>query len=107
MKKIKFLGMEFNVLDDKTIDREAALGIEHPYIVTRVADMDPDAGSLQLRARRTRTLCEVCGEVCFLDPKSFDRLAAMKLTIVCTRCMIVRNRAMIEDPGLNKPDPGE
>lgn len=92
MKKINFLGFELNVAEQDDIDKAAEAGETHRYIVVRCADSDPTAGSPDLLRRRTRTLCELCGEVCWLDPKSFDSLRGMALVITCAQCEIDRLR---------------
>jgi hypothetical protein len=92
MKKVNFLGIELDVVDQDDIDQAAAEGGVHRYVVIRCADSDPRGGSPDLRRRRTRTLCEVCGELCWLDPKSFDPFRGMTLVITCTRCEVIRVR---------------
>src|ERR1700761_2048256 len=94
MKKVNFLGHEINVVEQGDIDKAAEAGGVHRYVVLRGADADPAAASPDLRRRRTRTLCEVCGELCWLDPKSFDPFRGMTLIITCTHCEIERVRTM-------------
>lgn len=91
MKKIKFLGMELNVLEEQDIEQAAGDGGLHVYSCIRVADADPDAGSPELRARRKRTLCEDCGAICWIDPKSFDSLRGVTMTIICMQCTLIRS----------------
>lgn len=88
MRRENFLGFPIDVVDEHDIAQQAELGDLHPYVVVRCTDTDPTAGSRDLRRRRTRTLCELCGELCYLDTKSFDEIRALKTLIVCTRCML-------------------
>jgi hypothetical protein len=81
-----FLGMKVQIVDDEDM-RNAEEGTV--YVMTRVADMDPRHGSPALRARRTKTLCDSCREVCWLDPKSFDPLPA-HVKRLCAQCMIAK-----------------
>lgn len=90
MKKINFLGFPINVMDDKAIQDAADSKGQHQYLVMRVADTDPDAGSFDLRKRRLRTPCEGCQEICWFDPKSFDSLRGMTLTILCSHCVLAK-----------------
>jgi hypothetical protein len=92
MKKINFLGMELNVLEERDIEQVADEGGLHVYSCIRVADADPSAGSPELRARRKRTLCEDCGAVCWMDPKSFDSLRGVTMTIICIQCTLIRSK---------------
>jgi RNase P subunit RPR2 len=93
MKKVNFLGVEFNVAEQADIDQAAEAGEQHRYIVVRVADMNPQSGSPDLRRRRRRTQCEICNALCWYDPKSLDALRGMNLVITCTQCELVRLRA--------------
>ena len=89
-EKIFFLGreVEVNVVDDKDIDEAEAAGEHHDYLVVRCVDADPTAGSPDLRARRRRTPCEGCGEICWIDPKAYEPVARLKHTILCAQCMM-------------------
>ncbi len=94
MKKINFLGVEFNVIDDDAI-REAEQDDKHHHMygVIRCADADPNGGSPDLRRRRIRTLCEDCRALCWLDPKSYEPTAHLEHTILCLQCIQRRKRA--------------
>lgn len=92
MKQINFLGIPVNVADEEDILEAAASGQMHYYIVIRVADAHPDAYSPDLQRRKTRTLCERCGEVCFMDPKSFDSLRGLTTMIICAQCMVDKHK---------------
>lgn len=87
MKKVNFLGMDFNVVDDDDVAQAAELGQHHDYMVMRVEDSS-NAGSPDLLRRRQRTLCEKCGAVCWIDPKSHEQVASLNHTIICSRCML-------------------
>jgi hypothetical protein len=97
MKKVNFLGIEFNVLAQDDVDQAVEAGHEHRYIVIRVTDMDPRSGSPDLRRRRRRTPCETCTELCWYDPKSLDALRGVNLVITCTQCEMMRIKAERED----------
>lgn len=92
-KTINFLGMELPVVDEDMIEEQLRKPSEPQYyIVSRVVDTDPLGGSPQLRDRRTRTLCEECGEICWQDPKGYEEVARLHPTIICSRCMIAMVR---------------
>lgn len=86
MKEINFLGIPVNVIDDDDINAAADKGEQHVYILIRCVDADPTAMSPDLRRRKTRTPCEGCGEICFLDPKSYDPMARINFTLLCLQC---------------------
>lgn len=94
MRKVNFIGFEMNVVDQADIDEAAAAGGVHHYVVSRCANTNPTLGSPDLRRRRTRTLCEDCGEICWLDPKSFDQMRGMTLVILCIECEFTRVKQM-------------
>lgn len=79
-------GVPIKVPTSAEIAAEAAKGELHPYVLMRVADMDPSHGSEALRARRRKVPCEKCGEVCWYDPDSAARILAMKLQWLCIQC---------------------
>lgn len=83
-----FLGIP--VVAEEDIEQGPLSGELNTYMVSRVADLPADAGSPALLARRTRTICEGCREVCWLDPAGFDELRGMAVEIICTRCAIAR-----------------
>lgn len=91
MHRVNMFGIPIDVASDADIEKIAEKAELHPYVVGRCADMSPTAGSPALRQRRLRTLCELCGEVCWQDPKSFDQVRALNTLIVCTVCMQNRN----------------
>lgn len=102
MKKIKFLGMTFDVVEES--DMVARAAGQQPedrdmYIVTRVADMDARDGSQALRARRLTVPCEDCDALCWLDPASRAQLAAVQVVVVCVQCSTRRIRAQRADRG--------
>ncbi len=88
-KKVNFLGVEFDVIDNQMIaDAEADEKHHHDYMVIRCVDTNPNAGSLSLRTRRRRTPCEVCHEICWIDPLSYESTAHLNHTIICQMCML-------------------
>ncbi len=87
-KKINFLGIEMDVLDDEAIEEAEQEGNHHNYMVIRCVDSDPNAGSLALRTRRRRTPCEKCRAICWIDPKSYEPVARLQHTIICQVCML-------------------
>jgi len=90
-----FLGIP--IITQEDIDREVESQEPGVYTVIRCADSAPGSGSAALRARRIRTLCEGCREVCWLDPKSYDPLAGMNLTILCMQCVAVKIQKQRDD----------
>lgn len=58
------------------------------YVCIRVADSHPEDGTPAIRARRRRTPCEHCGEICYIDPKGYDPTIG-KAKIVCLPCMVI------------------
>jgi len=103
MKKINFLGMAVPVMTEDDLDKARESQEPHVYMVTRIIDSDVTAGSSDLRARRLRTLCEGCNELCWLDPNGYDELRGVNLTILCLQCTLAKARR--EQPQF-KPDPG-
>lgn len=97
MRQINFLGIPVNVIDDGEIDRQLSSPEPKVILVRRVADTDLTWGSPAYLARRTRTLCEGCGEVCFLDPAGYAEVAILHPTILCLQCMMVRIKAIKDD----------
>src|ERR1051326_2887409 len=87
MKKVNFLGFEVNVVDEDDIDEQRESQKHHHYMVLRVVDTDPNAGSPDLRRRRLRPPCEKCREICWIDPKSLDEFRGVNLTIICSHCL--------------------
>lgn len=87
MKKVKFLGQTFDVVEDRDLEEARATGEIHHYVVARVVDTMTDFGSPELRSRRLRTLCEDCAELCWIDPKSLEALKGIPTKIVCLQCM--------------------
>lgn len=92
MKQLNVFGQVVDVIDQDDIDKAIEEGNLHYYLVMRVVDADPDAGSADLRRRRLRTPCEGCGQICWMDPKNFDSMAGMKFMIICAQCMIHKFR---------------
>lgn len=92
MKRINFLGIPVNVADEEDIAKAAAAGQMHYYIVIRTSDAHPEAHSPELAKRRTRTLCEVCSALCYMDPKSFDSLRGLTTMIICAQCMVDKHK---------------
>jgi RNase P subunit RPR2 len=87
VRQEKFLGIPINVVTDEEIAQEAETQTEAvSYIVMRVADETPGRMSPALQARRLRTLCEKCNELCFVDPKCLDSFRPMKVEIICMQC---------------------
>ena len=97
MRQINFLGIPVNVIDDEEIERQLTSTEPKIVLLRRVADTDLTQGSPGLRARRTRTLCEGCGEVCFLDPSGYAEVAILHPTLLCIQCMLVRLKAAQDD----------
>lgn len=97
MKQINFLGIPVNVIDDGEIDRQLATPEPKIVLVSRVADTDLTLGSPEYLARRTRTLCEGCGELCFLDPAGYAEIAILHPTLLCPQCMWSRLKAARDD----------
>lgn len=94
MGQIRFLGIPVHVLSEADIDRERASQTERIYVVGRVTDFNSGSfGSPELQRRRLRTPCEGCREICYMDPKAFDSLRGMNLTILCGHCMLARIKA--------------
>ncbi len=89
-RKITFLGVEFNVLDEEDILAAQLSDEPKIYSMIRVADADPNGGSPQLRARRVTTRCSRCKEVCWLDPESYKDVAVLKPTMLCLECTAAR-----------------
>lgn len=85
-----FLGIP--ILTEADIEAGRASGELHVYGVSRVTDVPASFGSPELQARRTRTICEVCREVCWLDPAGFDELRGTRIEIVCIQCLAARVR---------------
>ncbi len=92
-KKVKFLGIEFNIIDDEDIRQAKESGEESVYSVIRLRDADPLGGSPQLRARRTIVYCDGCHRACFLDPLSYAEIAVLNPTIICLQCTVERAQA--------------
>jgi hypothetical protein len=88
MKEINFLGQTFQVLEDQDIETALESDAVRYYGVPRVSDVPAEWGSPQLRARRLRTVCEVCSQVCWMDPESMDALKGLPVKIICTHCLI-------------------
>lgn len=55
------------------------------YVLIRVADADPNAGSAGLRARRVKTICDNCQAPCWLDPLGL-RDVDSQIPRVCLQC---------------------
>lgn len=55
------------------------------YVMVRIADADPTAGSAALQARRRRTLCDECKAACWLDPEAV-RDVNPQVRRVCLQC---------------------
>lgn len=79
-----FLGVP--IITEEQINAARESQDESVYMVIRIVD-DPTAGSADLKRRRLRTPCEGCREICWLDPKSFDPLRGMNLTLLCMQCV--------------------
>lgn len=91
MEQINFLGIPVSVMSEQDMDAERETQAPHLYLVSRVQDEPPGAalpGFEQFVARRQRTLCERCQAVCYFDPKQFDSMRGMNLTIVCLPCHV-------------------
>ena len=95
-----FLGIP--IMTQADIDQAVASQEPNVYIVSRVVDTPPGYGSAALRARRLRTLCEGCREVCWLDPKSYDPTGGMKITILCMQCSLLKMAAESPDKDAKK-----
>lgn len=80
-------GVPIKVPSKQEMAAEAAKGELHPYVLMRVADMDPSHGSEALRARRRKVPCQGCGEICWYDPDSVASLLAFKLQWLCAQCV--------------------
>lgn len=89
-KRVNLLGIPIDVVDEKEIAEAAEEGGIHPYIVMRCTDTNDRAIPPALLARRLRTICELCGELCYQDPKNFDSLKGLLMVIICMRCMVGR-----------------
>jgi hypothetical protein len=90
-KRVSIFGIPIDVINQQEIDEAAAKGEVHPYVVSRVTDFGDDSQTPDfLIKRRQRTICEVCKEVCYIDPKSYDSIAGMLLLIVCLHCLVER-----------------
>lgn len=89
---MNFLGFEVNVIDDADVDDAIERGETHVYMVSRVEDDDPAMGSPELLARRKRTPCERCSEICWIDPLGYEQVARMQHVIVCIRCLLKQAR---------------
>lgn len=92
VKQVNFLGHMFNIMEDDDVTQAAEEGDLHHYVVVRVADTEPGVGSPDLLRRRRRTPCESCGQICWMDPKSFDSMAGMRFMITCAQCMVHKVR---------------
>lgn len=97
MKKIKFLGIDVEVLDNDDVqadrDRVDAGGEKAVQLCMRVADA-PDAPTISQRhyLQRMRLRCEDCGELCWFDPASGPGRPYVQL--LCLQCAAKRAREM-------------
>jgi hypothetical protein len=89
MEKVKFLGIDFDVMSD---EEQANVPEGTVYMMIRVEDTDPRDGSPDLRRRRYKTLCDECRAICWLDPKSFGRTPA-HVQRLCAQCVLKRAEA--------------
>lgn len=83
-----FLGIP--VVTEQDIEDELTRDRPQIYAVQRVLDTARSGPSPELRSRRTRTPCEGCGEICWLDPKGYVQVAILHPQILCNRCIVAR-----------------
>lgn len=90
MRQEKFLGISVNVVSDEEVVQEAERDGDtiRSYIVMRVQDDIPELVPPTLAARRLRTLCEKCGELCYIDPLCMETFRPLPLEIVCMPCFL-------------------
>lgn len=81
MKQVDVFGLPVHVGTPEEI--EAAAGDRPIHLVNRVADMVAEPYPA-LAARRFKTPCADCRELCWLDPKSLAEPSAL---VVCFHCL--------------------
>ncbi len=96
MREENVFGINVKVVNESDIAKEVETDPDRPrwYVCIRVKDWQPQMWTPALRSRITRSLCEKCRAICYVDPKSFDPFAGLNMVIVCSWCFA----RLAEDP---------
>lgn len=83
MKKVRFLGIDMDVISEQ---EQASLPEDAVYVMAQVQDVDHRDGWPELLARRIITKCQLCRAACWLDPNAFGP-TPKHVRRLCTRCV--------------------
>lgn len=90
MKETNVFGIPANIPSAEDIEEMRQQGGSRIYMVKRVADMDFTDAPPALRKRVFTARCDVCMEMCYVDPLAYNPFRELNLVLTCTRCVAKR-----------------